>query len=448
MRIVIIGGGEVGLALSRELSRSHEIFVVDHDPAVADRFARMDVQFLTGSGTSPDVLRQAGIDQADLLIACTGLDEVNVLACLMGKRLGQPATICLVAREDLLQALGASGLLGEHFRIDRVLWPEAQLADEIDRVIAAPGSIDAEAFAEGRVSLLEYRLLQGSPISGRSLAELRLPRGCLVVGVRSGDHFTIPRGTTRLEPGDKVFFMGNTEAMRAVQRLATGAREGRRQTVTIIGGGDVGLRLAQALDARPEIGLRVIERDARRGELLAATLKRALVLQGDGTDLELLEAEEIGRSDVLVTVIDNDERNLFASLLGRQLGVKRVITRVSHMANLRLFERMGVDVALSARGAAVASIVHQVEGGKSKLLAVLEEGQAQVVEIEVPPGYPPTALRDLRPLPQTIIGAIVRESGVIVPGGEDRIAPGDRLLVFSAAKQVDRVRDYFAARAS
>jgi trk system potassium uptake protein len=445
MRILIIGGGEVGFALCRELARSHELFVVDIDPAVADRFTAVDVQLVTGSGTSPDVLRQAGIDEVHLLIACTGLDEVNVLSCLMAKRLGQPTTICLVSREDLLQALGGSGLLGEHFRIDRVLWPEAQLADDIERVIAAPGSIDAEAFADGQVSLLEYRLLQGSPLSGRTLAELHLPRGSLIVGVRSGDRFTIPRGTTRLDAGDKVFFMGSTEAMRAVQRLVTGVQHGGRQSVTIIGGGDVGLRLAQALDGHPEIELRVIERDARRGELLARTLKRALVLRGDGTDLELLEAEEIGRSDVLVSVIDNDERNLFASLLGRQLGVKRVITRVGRMANLRLFERMGVDVALSARGAAVASIVHQVEGGKSKLLAVLEEGQAQVVEIQVPGGFPPTALRDLRPLPQTIIGAILRENGVVVPGGNDRVTGGDRLLVFSAAKEADSVRDYFAA---
>jgi trk system potassium uptake protein len=445
MRILIIGGGEVGYALSRELSRAHEIVVVDHDPRVADRFTKVDVQFVTGSGTSPDVLRQADVAEADLLVACTGLDEVNVLSCLMGKRLGQPTTICLVSREDLLQALGESGPLGEHFRIDRVLWPEAQLAADIDRVIAAPGSIDAEAFADGQISLLEYRLLPDSSLSGRTLAELHLPKGCLVVGVRSADRFTIPRGPTRLEAGDKVFFMGSTDAMRAVQRLATGAQDSGRQTVTIIGGGDVGLRLAQALDARPEITLRVVERDAQRAELIGATLRRALVLQGDGTDLELLEAEEIGRSDVLVSVINNDERNLFASLLGRQLGVRRVITRVSRMANLRLFERVGVDVALSARGSAVASIVYQVEGGKSKLLAVLEEGQAQVIELQVPPGYPPTALRDLRPLPQTIIGAILRETGAVVPSGEDRIEAGDRLLVFSAAKAANEVRDYFSA---
>ena len=134
--------------------------------------------------------------------------------------------------------------------------------------------------------------------------------------------------------------------------------------MTIIGGGDVGLRLAERLDAADDIEVAIIERDPSRGELLASRLRRGLVLNGDGTDLELLEAEDIGRSDVLVSVIDNDERNLLASLLGRQLGVRRIITRVSRLANLRLFERVGIDVAMSARGAAVASVLHQIQGGQ------------------------------------------------------------------------------------
>ena len=147
--------------------------------------------------------------------------------------------------------------------------------------------------------------------------------------------------------------------------------------VTIIGGGDVGFRLAQDLEAAPGIELRVIERDPARGQMLAGTLSRALILNGDGTDLELLESLEIGRSDVLVSVIANDERNLLASLLGRQLGVGKIITRVSKPGNLRLFQRVGIDVALSARGAAVASLIHQIDGGKASLLAVLEEGHSQ-----------------------------------------------------------------------
>jgi trk system potassium uptake protein TrkA len=235
--------------------------------------------------------------------------------------------------------------------------------------------------------------------------------------------------------------------MRQVQPQIQGTSDRRSavQLVTIIGGGDVGFRLAQHLDSTGDMELRIIERDKKRGELLAAALRRALVLNGDGTDLALLEGEEIGRSDVLVSVIDNDERNLFASLLGRQLGVRKIITRVSRPGNLHLFERVGIDVALSARGAAVASVVHHIQGGRANLLAVLEEGQATIVEITVPASYRPRALAEMEAPPQSIVGAILRGTEVIVPRGQDQIRPHDRLVVFATAQSVRRVRDYFGS---
>ena len=205
-------------------------------------------------------------------------------------------------------------------------------------------------FAGGRIEMLEYRLDAGSPLVGPPLASLDLPAGVVVIAVKHEHSTSIPRGETRIEAGDKVVLMGNRDGMAQLRTLmAPGAGDAGTQLVTIIGGGDVGYRLAQHLDRADGVQLCVIERDRARGEMLAATLSRALVLHGDGTDLELLENEDIGRSDVLVSVIDNDERNLLASLLGHQLGVGKVITRVSKRANHRLFERVGIDVALSAR---------------------------------------------------------------------------------------------------
>jgi trk system potassium uptake protein TrkA len=177
---------------------------------------------------------------------------------------------------------------------------------------------------------------------------------------------------------------------------------------------------------------------------MAARLQHTLILNGDGTDLELLENEDVGHSDVLVAVIDNDERNLFACLLGRQLGVPRIITRVSKRANLRLFERVGIDVAISARGAAVASVLHQIKGDSTRLLAVVEEGAGRILELDVPSGYAPRALRDLAPPLNSIVGAIVRPSSrAFVPRGEDRVEPGDRLIVFTTYAAADQVREYF-----
>ena len=444
MQIIVIGGGEIGYALTRALAAHHELCVIDSAPSVADRFGLLDVEFLTGSGTSRSLLQRARVSSCDLLIACTGLDEVNIVACSLGSQLGCRSTICFVSKEDFVQTPEGRDSLSEHFGIDQVIWPEAQLADAIERIIMAPGSVDAGVFAGGEIRLLEFKLGSSSPLVGKPISALDLPYGVVIVAVHHGERTSIPRGRTVLDPGDKVVLMGTREAMKLLQRqLSPKAAEERSRLVTIIGGGDVGLRLAQQLDSEPGIQVYVVEHDHARGEMLAATLGNALILEGDGTDLGLLESEEIGRSDVMVSVIDHDERNLLACLIGRQLGVESVITRVSTPANLRLFELVGIDVPLSARGAAVASVIHQIDGGRSSLLQVLEEGQAKVVELTVPDTFQSTALRDLGMPDEAIIGSIVRRGHVIVPRGEDRIEPEDRVLVCATGISAEEIRELF-----
>ena len=443
MRVVIIGGGEVGFALAHALSVQHSVFVVDHAPEVADRFEPLDVQFMLGAGTSFEVLAQAGVDRADVVVACTGLDEVNIVSCAVARQLGNPQTICFVSRDDFLElSTDARGLAS--FGIDRVVWPEAQLAEDIERIVCAPGALDAESFADGAIQLVEYKIDPHSPLAGHRVADLHLPHDSLIVAVRRGDTFFIPRGGSELIEGDKAVVMGAPAALAEVRHRMTGSTESHRQRVTIVGGGDVGLQLAQRLEhGGAPLDVTIIERGVARGELLASRLSHTLVLNGDGTDLELLESEDVGRSDVLVSVIDNDERNLLASLLGRQLGVRRIITRVSKPANLRLFERVGIDVAISARGAAVASVLHQIQGGTTRLLAVIEQGAGRILELDVPAAYRPRLLRDLAAPRNSIIGAVVRRSRAFVPRGNDRIEPGDRLIVFTTYAAADQVRDYF-----
>jgi trk system potassium uptake protein len=441
MHIIIVGGGEVGFSLAQTLARDHAVVVVDASDHVAARFTALDVQFLPGNGTNGDVLDRAGAEHADVVVACTGLDEVNIVCCAVARQRGSAQTFCFVSREDFLDPKGESAL--SRFGIDRVVWPEAQLVSDIERIILEPGALDAEAFAGGAVRLLEYRLHGQSALASRRIAELHLPHGSLIVAVRRGDTLFIPRGDSALALDDRIVIMGTPDALLDVRRRLGLSALGR-QRITIVGGGDVGLRLAEQLDTSSGLDVTLIERSQARGEALAARLRRALVLNGDGTDLELLQSEDIGRSDVLVSVIDNDERNLFVSLIARQLGVRRVITRVSRLANLRLFEGVGIDVTISARGAAVASVLHQIRGGATRLLAVVEQGAGRILELDVPDTYAPRALRDLAAPVNSIVGAIVRGSQVLVPRGTDRIEPGDRLIVFTTFADADRVRDYFS----
>jgi trk system potassium uptake protein TrkA len=441
MRIVIVGGGQIGQGLAKALAPDHEVFVIDHDPAVGDVFQSMDVEFIEGGGTSDDVLRQADIEHADFFVAATGLDEVNVVACAMANHLGHPQTICLVSRDDFVEGDGGSALL--QFGINRVIWPEAQLAADIERTVTAPGAIDAEVFAGGVVRLLEYKLDASSPLLAAPVARLGIPRGSLIVAVKRGRQIFVPRGHTQLQRGDKVILMGTPEAMDEVEALISPERKDGHLNVTIVGGGDVGLQLARRLDAMRRCDVRVIERDPARAELLAASLRNVLVLNGDGTDLEFLESEDVGRSDVLVSVIDNDERNLLASLLARQLGVPKVITRVGRPSNLRLFERVGIDVAISARGAAVVSILHHITGGATSLLAVLEHGEARVFELTLGRRFEARQLKEIGTAEDAIVAAILREDHAVVPRGDDVIGPGDRILVFCTQAAADRVREYF-----
>lgn len=443
MKVIVIGGGEIGFAMAKALAPAHDVVVVDHAGDVATRFEKLDVHFVLGAATSADVLSRAGVAGADALIACTALDEVNIVACAMARQMGSPRTFCFISREDFLSLEDKEGL--KHLGIDRLIWPEAQLAADIERIVRATGAIDAETFADGAVQLLEYRLEPESRLPGRRVKELHLPHSTLIIAVRRGDSFFIPRGDSPLAVGDRCLLIGTPDALKEVfLRIIPDADTGR-QRVTIIGGGDVGLRLAQGLEEGDPMDVTVIERDQARGEMVAARLRRALVVHGDGTDLELLESEGISRSHVLVSVIDNDERNLFASLLARQLGVRRIITRVGKQANLRLFERVGVDVPISARGAAVASVLHEVQGGPSRLLAVVEQGAARILEVDVPAGYTPRLLRELASPRDSIVAAILRNGRAIVPRGDDRIEAGDRLIVFSSEGAVHRVRDFFAS---
>ncbi|MBM3806648.1 MAG: Trk system potassium transporter TrkA [Acidimicrobiia bacterium] len=442
MRIVIVGGGQIGSSLAKALAAEHEVVVIDHNPDVAAAFHHIDAELLIGSGTSQDMLKRARIEDARFFVATTPLDEVNVVACAIANRMSNPETICVVSRSDFLPD-GQAGVGLRDFGIDRVLWPEAQLAADIEGVVSAPGAIDAEIFAGGRIRLLEYRLGTGSVMVGKTLGALHLPRGSLIVAVKRAGALFVPRGATVLQADDKVIVMGAPSAIQEVHRLIHPARAGGDIEVTIVGGGDVGLQLAERLERSPACQVRIVERDPARGEMLAARLTRTLVLNGDGTDLEFLESENVGRSDVLVCVIDNDERNLLASLLGRQLGVPKIVTRVSRPTNLRLFERVGIDVALSARAAAVASILHQITGGASSLLAVVEHGEARVLELVVSDRFEPRPLKQIGAPADVIVGAILRGSEVIVPRGDDQISPGDRLIVFSTREAAERVQAYF-----
>lgn len=449
MRILIGGEDEVAFRLVEALMEDHEVILVCPETAADEnRMARMDAERVTGSMTSPPILREAGVADADLFVGCSPVDERNLVACVSAKRLGAGRSVCFLGRPDLQLPGEDAAALAQSLGIDDVVRPGKQLATEILRIIAVRGALDVQVFAGGRVHLLRYAVEQGAPLAKGPLKEVGVPAGVVLVMARRGDDVFVPNGETHFETGDKVTAMGSLAGINRLlsSYLRGGATRRRRHEATVVGGGSVGLAVAQGLE---EAGwdIKLIETKRSRCEEIAPSVK-GLVLNGDGTDLDLLQSERIGEAPVLVAVTSNDEKNLLVSLLAKSLGVKRIVTRADHLSNERLFEKVGIDVVRSARGAAVRSVLRMVDVARAELLAELEHGDAEVLELVMPDDLPKVPLHNMRASLFGIIGAILRRGQVIIPRGDDHVEGGDHIIVFCMSDQEADVREFFLNRLS
>ena len=447
MRILIGGEDEVAFRLVESLMADHAITLVCPETAQhEDRVARMDAERIVGSMTSPPVLRQAKVADVDLFIGCSPVDERNLVACLSAKRLGAHRTICFLMRPDLQMPEEDAEGLAESLGVDQIVRPGQQLAEEILRIIAVPGALDVQVFAGGRVHLLRYAVEPEAAIIQGKLKDVGVPPGVVLVMGKREDQVFVPTGDTEFQPGDKLTAMGSMVGInRLLARYLRASSGGaRRHDATVVGGGTVGLSVALGLEAAGW-SVRVIESDRKRCEEIAKDLE-GLVLHGDGADLDLLQNERIGERPVLVAVTSNDEKNLLVSLLAKSLGVNRIVTRADHLSNERLFERVGIDVVLSARGAAVRSVLRSVDVARTEMLAELELGDAEILELVLPSDLPPVPLMRMKSGLLGIIGAILRKGQVIIPRGTDHVEGGDHLIVFCMREVEEDVREFFLHR--
>uniref|UniRef100_A0A7C5VJT4 Trk system potassium uptake protein TrkA n=1 Tax=Thermus caliditerrae TaxID=1330700 RepID=A0A7C5VJT4_9DEIN len=437
MYIVIAGGGEVGGEVARTLEKAHEVVVIDRNPQSKERFAHLDVKVVVGGATDPDTLREAGVDRADLFIASTDSDEINLLASLLAKGLGAKQTLCFVGKGGYVEVLTdprTAEILGT--RIDKVLWPQRAMAREIVEVILVPGAVDTEVLAGGRLRFVEYRVKEGGPYAHRLLSELSWPEGVLVVGVvRDGAFLSFAHADYPelvLEPGDKLLFVTTLRAFPELEAYFASGRGVRR--VMVIGGGNVGFMVAQELLKR-RLEVVIIEPNRERCEWLAQELPGAMVIQGDGTDLELLEAEGMQEADAVVAVTDNDEKNLLASLLAKQLGVSKVITRVSRSETRRLFEQVGIDLPLTPRQSAVRAVLDFLGPENVEHVSTMDEN-IELLEVELVEGFQPKPLKALASSEVAPV-AVERDHRVMLYREDLEVLPGDRLFLVAAREVAD-----------
>lgn len=445
MKIIIFGATELGCLIATNFFEDHDITIIDKEENFSNNINKLDISFISGNASNINVLEKAEIHDADLFLACSDFDEVNIVSCLTAKRISGIKTICFVSKEEYKSSLGLSkdGDYPCDIYIDEIIWPEELLTQDIFRIITVSEAIDVENFANDKARLLEYRIKENSILVDKRIRDCEFPKDTLIVGITRDGIVSIPTGNTVLESNDKVIFMGSSKSL---DKLAGRFfhEKGVTKTITIIGGGNVGKMLAENLeDARLKV--KIIEKNYARCEKISEDLSNTLIINGDGTDLSLLNEEEIFDSDVVVSVTNNDEKNLLCSLLAKQLGVKRVIARVTKNANMSLFEKVGIDIAVSTKNAALNEVKNNISETNVDIVATVEQGQGEILELKTPENFEDIMLKDMKLPAKAIISIIQRRNKVIIPKGDTFIKRNDNLTIFTTSENSPIIKEFFKA---
>jgi len=448
---VILGAGQVGSTVAESLvSEANDITVVDVEPERLKRLSdRLDLRTITGNAAHPAVLEQAGARDADMLLAVTQSDEINMVACkLAATMFNIPTKIARIRSADYLSH--PEIFSPENFAVDHSICPEQILCDSIAKLLDFPESLQVLEFADGLVSLVAVRAFDGGPLVGHEIRYLRqhMPQvDTRVAAIFRGDKPLPPEGTTVVQPGDEVFFIAATGNIRKVlHELRRMDKPVKR--VMIGGGGNIGRRLAHAIEDRFEV--KIIEYSKTGAERLAAELDRTLVLAGDVTDEELLDSENVADMDVYCAVTNDDENNIMSSLLAKRKGARKVIALINRGSYVNLVQAGQIDIAISPAQATIGTLLAHVRRGDCAVVHALRRGAAEALEL-VAHGDPESSRVVGRTIEQlelprgVTIGAIVRKSRAPAKNGEHEviiahhdtlIEPDDHVIVFVVNKRM------------
>ena len=452
MKAIVVGSGEVGYHIADRLSREgQDVTVIEKDPDRAQELGeRLNARILEGNGASPEVLEKAEAGQADLFIAVTDLDEVNIIACLLVAELspegGGPRRIARVKSVEYEREDGK--LNARKLGIDKLINPQATVATEISNLVGYGAATGVAEFAGGRVLVLGYPLATDSPLAGVSLRELGEIRGSMyplvIAAVTRQEKTLIPGGDDELKAGDTVYFACRRHELPAVRYLFGLSDEESVRRVFVLGGGRVGRQVARRLAKDKGFRVTVVDRNERNCKSIARDIAGVRVLNTDGTDLETLREEGLDLADVFVAVTQDDKANILCSLLAKRVGAERAIALVDQPEFVTLAPSLGVDACLSARLATAAAILKHVRGGLVETLSMLATGDAEVLEMVLPGDNPhlEKPLKTLRLPDDSIIASIVRGEEAIIPSGDDVLKEGDHVVLFALPSAVPKLQGY------
>jgi trk system potassium uptake protein TrkA len=441
MKIIILGAGQVGSSVAANLaSEANDITVVDENTAVLhDLQDRLDIRTVTGHASHPDTLAQAGADDADMVLAVTSSDETNMIACQVAYTLYHTPT--KIARVRSLEYLNHSRLFtNEALPVDVLISPEQLVTDYIERLIENPGALQVLDFAGGRVQLVAVRAYHGGPLVGHELRDLNehIPGAEARVAAifRSSKHI-VPAGDTVIEVDDEVFFIA---ARKHIRRVMSELRKLDKpvKRVMLAGGGNIGMRLASAIEQRYQI--KIIEHNEERTRVLSETLDRAIVLLGDAADEELLLEENVENTDVFCALTNDEEANILSAMLAKRLGARKVMSLINRASYVDLVQSQTIDIAISPQQATIGSLLTHVRRGDVVVVHALRRGAAEAIEAVAHGDRDSSkvvgrAIEEIKLPRGTTIGAIVRGEEVIIAHHDSVIQSDDHVILFLSDKK-------------
>jgi trk system potassium uptake protein TrkA len=454
MKVIVCGAGQVGYNIARHLAtENNQVTVIDQSPDLVRKVAdTLDVRGIVGFASYPDVLEQAGAEDADMLIAVTHADEVNMVACQVAHSLfNLPTKIARVRAQSYLQPIWSDLFSRDNLPIDVIISPEIEVARAITHQLQAPGAFDMIPLADDKVRVIGVRVTDDCPIIDtplRQLTTLFPDLHMIVVGIIRDGRTIVPTGDDQMLSGDEVYFV--VESGHVGRAMASfGQEETEAHRIIIVGGGNIGLFLAEDIEKNHRtVTAKVIELGTDRAQFVAQALSDTVVVNGDALDPEILDEANIGATDTIVTVTNDDEVNVLAALLAKRSGCRRAITLVNNQTYEALITTLGIDVVVVPRAITVSTILQHIRRGRILTVRSLRDGVGEVIEAEAldTSSVVGTPLREIKLDKGIIIGAIVRDGEVLVPRGDTVIRVKDRVVLFAATRAVKKVEKMFAVR--
>ncbi|GAB4389967.1 Trk system potassium transporter TrkA [Albidovulum sp.] len=447
MKVIICGAGQVGWQIARHLSgEKNDVTVVDRDADLVRRATEaLDVQGVAGFASYPDILDRAGARDADMIIAATHSDEVNMVTCQVAHSIfGITRKIARLRAQSYTDAIYSDLYRRDHLPIDVVISPEREVADAALQRLAAPSTFDTESFMGGRAQLLGIALDADCPVLNtplRQLTDLFSSLRAIVVGVRREGRLFAPEPGDQLFAGDQIYVFTHVEDVRRTLEIF-GKATRKQERVVIIGGGNVGLAVARALEGQPErVRVKVIERNRAQAEAAADSLQRTIVLNGDGMNAELLAEANVERADAVLAVTDDDKTNILAAVRAKQAGCRMAIALVNDPTLVPLVAALDIDAYINPRAVTVSSILRHIRHGRVRAVYSIGDAEAELIEAQVLSTSPVAGrlIRDIDFPEGVLMGALMKGDRVLKPTGDTKVEEGDVMALFCMAKDVPEV---------